>query len=223
VLIVCRSRIFEFVHSWEFSFWLVLLFSSNPHSCLQVLLEINLKLHNFQVYYDGHAGACVVRDARDQLHWRHVAAYSITRLNKSKTTCTRVKRGRVPTPPVCVNEVAGVTWANRFFLTLLFSLRRCQWLHWLKVSHTGCLIWTSEFGLANTTLAPLRVLVVSKTPLPLQNHVRTFYIARYTYSTVHPSLLLNPLCTYTIFHKRKAKRKKTDRKKENKINLQFWS
>jgi len=56
--------------------------------------------------------------------------------------------------------------------------------------------------------------VVTITPLPLLYHVCTFYIARYTSSTTHPS---QPTYTFDELQKRKRKRNKGETiKKRNK-------
>jgi len=75
--------------------------------------------------------------------------------------------------------------------------------------------WMSRLNFGNPTSAPLIVLVVTITPLPLLNHVRTFYIARYTSPTTylsHPTYTFNELQT-------KEKEKETKEKR----NLEWRS
>ena len=72
-----------------------------------------------------------------------------------------------------------------------------------------------NFG--NPTSAPLIVLVVTITPLPLLYHVRAFYIAHYTSPTTY---LSNPTYTFNELQtKEKEKETKEKRKNGGKIEI----
>jgi len=68
------------------------------------------------------------------------------------------------------------------------------------------------FKLETPTSAALIALVIIITPLLLFNHIRTFYIARYTSPTTHPS---QPIYTFDILQKKEKKKKKKQRGKKN--------
>jgi len=89
--------------------------------------------------------------------------------------------------------------------------RRLRWMvtKWSETTNSGavssletkailwfCFLfsWVAKFWVSK---APLIVPFVTKPPLPLQTHVRTFYIQRYTVFTTHPS---QPTYIYTILH-----------------------
>jgi len=91
----------------------------------------------------------------------------------------RVTQGGGP-DTTCPCQWGGKEWPQQVhvfeFCRLFSSLRE------VSARPTRCV------GFENPTSAPLIVPVVTITPLPIQTHVRTFYIARYTSCTIYIQL-----------------------------------
>ena len=151
-----------------------------------------------------------LRDKR----WDQLAAY--LNASKTRTDNTRSSDTEGGVRLLCLSvsmRGGGLTWASGYFgipLTLVLSQRR--WLHWLKVSHTGCLLWTS-------TSAPLKPLVVTITPLPLQD---TFVHPTWHATPPPQHIHLNPI-THLLTVLQKKEKEKEKEKKTKSENFQFLS